>query len=58
MKQRITKIIHRAIRPNQDGKWMVWCQVYINGNFRYASFDFDTYEEASKLTEGQIVDLD
>ena len=53
---RTTKIIHRATIPNRDGKWMVWCKVYVNGNFRYTSFDFDTEEEARALKEGVNLD--
>lgn len=51
---KITKIIHRATRPNDDGLWLVWAQVYINGNFRYTCLDFPTWEEAAALQEGQM----
>lgn len=58
MKARITKVIHQAKAPNFKGKWLVWVQVYVNGNYRYTALDFDTAEAMREIKEGMVVELD
>lgn len=56
MRIKITKIIHRATLPNDDGVWQVWCQIYCNGSYRYTVLEFDTWEEAKNIKEGEFID--
>ena len=58
MRAKIAKITHRAAQANMKGLWMVWCQVYVNGNYRYTALEFDTPEAAREIKEGQIVEFD
>lgn len=55
MKVKVVKIIHRAVRPNEEGLWFVWCQVYVNGAFRYDCLEFSDWTEFIKLKEGDYV---
>ena len=55
---KVTKIIHKAMRPTDEGDWIVWCMVYINGQYRYCALMYDTYEEAKAVHEGQLLDIE
>lgn len=52
---KVVKIIHRAMRPNNEGRWLVWCMVYVNGKSRYSALKFDTFAEARELKEGDYL---
>lgn len=56
MRIKISKIIHRASRPNNEGLWSVWCQIYVNGQYKSAVLDFNTYDEAMSVKEGDIAE--
>ena len=57
MKINVTKIIHRATQPNTEGLWLVWCQIYVNGNFRYTALEFDSYKEAQSVKENDFIEV-
>lgn len=52
---KVVKIIHRAMSPNDEGIWLVWCMVYVNGRYSYKVLKFESYDEARDLKEGTIL---
>lgn len=55
---KVIKVIYKATRPNDEGYWLVWAMVYINGSTRYCTLIYDTFEEANAIQVGQILDGD
>ena len=55
---KVIKIIHKAMRTTDEGDWLVWCMVYINGQYKYQGLVFDSFEEARAVKEGQLVDVE
>lgn len=55
---KVVKITHKALRPNDDGHWIVWAVVYINGQRRSCSLMFDTFEESDAVRVGQVLDIE
>lgn len=54
---RVTKIIQSPV-IDADGKWNVFCQVYIGNSYVYGAIVCDTMEEASAIKENQILDIE
>lgn len=46
------------MRPTDERDWLVWCMVYINGQYKYQGLVFDSFEEARAAKEGQLVDIE
>ena len=46
------------MRPTDEGDWLVWCMVYINGQYKYQGLVFSSFEEARAVKEGQLVDIE
>ena len=44
--------------PNDDGDWVVFASVYINGSYRYCALMYDTYEASKAVHEGQLLDIE
>lgn len=55
---KVTKIIHKAMRPTDEGDWVVWCMVYINGQCKYKGLVFESFDEARAVNEGLLVDIE
>lgn len=55
---RITKLIDKAPIIDADGKWNVFCQVYIGNSYVYGAIICETMEEAFAIKEGQILDIE
>ena len=55
---RITKLIDKAPILDADGKWNVFCQVYMGNSYIYGVIICDTMEEAFAIQEGQILDIE
>ena len=55
---KVIKIIHKAMQPTDEGDWVVWCMVYINGKYKYQGLVFGSFEEARAVKEGQLLDID
>lgn len=55
---RITKLIDKAPIIDADGKWNVFCQVYIGNSYVYGAIICETMEEAFAIQEGQILDIE
>lgn len=55
---RVNKIIHKADRPNDEGYWLVWAMCYINGQYRYCTLIYDTFDESKEVHEGQTLDIE
>lgn len=55
---KVIKIIHKAMRPTDEGDWVVWCMVYINGQYKYQGIVFSSFEEARAVKEGQLLDIE
>lgn len=55
---KVTKIIHKAERANDEGYWLVWAQCSINGQYRCCTLIYDTFEEAKAVKEGQNLDIE
>lgn len=54
---RVTKIIQSPV-IDADGKWNVFCQVYMGNSYIYGAIICDTMEEAFAIKVGQILDVD
>ena len=54
---RVTKIIHSPV-IEADGKWNVFCQVYMGNSYVYGAIICDTMEEAFAIKVGQILDVE
>lgn len=55
---KVVKIIHKASRPNDEGYWLVWAMVYINGSTRYCTLIYDTFEESRAVSQNDFLDID
>lgn len=54
---RVTKIIQSPV-IDADGKWNVFCQVYMGNSYVYGAIICDTMEEVFAIKEGQILDVE
>ena len=54
---RVTKIIQSPV-IDSDGKWNVFCQVYMGNSYVYGAIICDTLEEAFAVKENQIIDVE
>ncbi|MEE0968261.1 MAG: hypothetical protein U0M06_02670 [Clostridia bacterium] len=54
---RVTKIIQSPV-IYADGKWNVFCQVYMGNSYIYGAIICDTMEEAFAIRVGQILDVE
>ena len=54
---RVTKIIQSPV-IDSDGKWNVFCQVYMGNSYVYGAIICDTMEEAFAIKVGQILDVE
>ena len=54
---RVTKIIQSPV-IDSDGKWNVFCQVYMGNSYVYGAIICDTMEEAFAIKENQILDVE
>ena len=54
---RVTKIIQSPF-IDADGKWNVFCQVYMGNSYVYGAIICDTMEEAFAIKVGQILDVE
>lgn len=54
---RVTRIIQSPV-IDSDGKWNVFCQVYMGNSYVYGAIICDTMEEAFAIREGQILDIE
>lgn len=54
---RVTKIIQSPV-IDSDGKWNVFCQVYMGNSYIYGVIICDTMEEAFAIKENQILDIE
>ena len=54
---RVTKIIQSHV-IDSDGKWNVFCQVYMGNSYVYGAIICDTMEEAFAIKENQILDVE
>lgn len=54
---RVTKIIQSPV-IDSDGKWNVFCQVYMGNSYVYGAIICDTMEEAFEVKVGQILDVE
>lgn len=55
---RVTKIIEKTPVIDADGKWNVFCQVYMGNSYIYGAIICDTMEEAFEVKVGQILDVE
>lgn len=55
---KVVKIIHKASRPNEEGYWLVWAMVYINGSTRYCTLIYDTFEESRAVSQNDLLDIE
>lgn len=55
---RLIKKIDRVPILDADGKWNVFCQVYMGNSYIYGVIICDTMEEAFAFKEGQILDVE
>lgn len=55
---RLIKKIDRVPVIDADGKWNVFCQVYMGNSYIYGVIICDTMEEAFAFKEGQILDVE
>ena len=55
---RVTKIIEKTPVIDADGKWNVFCQVYMGNSYVYGAIICDTMEEAFEVKVGQILDVE
>lgn len=55
---RVNKIIHRSTQANDEGYWLVWAQCAINGQYRYCTLIYDTFEESKAVKDGQVLDIE
>lgn len=54
---RVIKIIQSPV-IDADGKWNVFCQVYMGNIYVYGAIICDTMEEAFAIKVGQILDVE
>lgn len=54
---RVTKIIQSPV-IDSDGKWNVFCQVYMGNSYVYGAIICDTMEEAFAIKDNQILDVE
>lgn len=54
---RVIKIIQSTV-IDADGKWNVFCQVYMGNSYVYGAIICDTMEEAFAIKVGQILDIE
>lgn len=54
---RVTKIIQSPV-IDADGKWQLFCQVYMGNSYVYGAIICDTMEEAFAIKENQILDVE
>ena len=54
---RVTKIIQSPV-IDADGKWNVFCQVYMGNSYVYGAIISETMEEAFAIKVGQILDVE
>lgn len=54
---RVTKIIQSPV-IDADGKWNVFCQVYMGNSYVYGAIICDTMEEAFAIKENQVLDVE
>ena len=54
---RVIKIIQSPV-IDADGKWNVFCQVFIGNSYVYGVIICDTMEEAFAIKEVQILDVE
>lgn len=55
---KVNKIIHKAERANDEGYWLVWAQCHINGQYKYCTLTYDTWEEARAVNEGMLLNVE
>ena len=46
------------MQANDEGYWLVWAQCHINGQYRYCTLIYDTFEESKAVHEGQLLDVE
>lgn len=54
---RVIKIIQSPV-IDADGKWNVFCQVYMGNSYVYGAIICDTMEEAFAIKENQLLDVE
>jgi hypothetical protein len=54
---RVIKIIQSPV-IDADGKWNVFCQVYMGNSYVYGAIICDTMAEAFAIKVGQILDVE
>ena len=54
---KVTKIIQSPV-IDADGKWNLFCQVYMGNSYIYGAIICDTLEEAFAIKENQILDVE
>lgn len=54
---RVTKIIQSPV-IDADGKWNVFCQVYMGNSYVYGVIICDTMDEAFAIKENQLLDVE
>lgn len=54
---RVTKIIQSPV-IDSDGKWNVFCQVYMGNSYVYGVIICDTMEEAFAIKENELLDVE
>ena len=53
---RITKIVEKTPIINENGEWMLFCQVYMGNSYVYGAIICKTMGEAFAIKEGQMLD--
>ena len=54
---RVTKIIQSPV-IDADGKWNVFCQVYMGNSYVYGVIICETMEEAFAIKENELLDVE
>lgn len=54
---RVTKIIQSPV-IDADGKWNVFCQVYMGNSYVYGAIICDTMQEAFAIKENELLDVE
>lgn len=54
---RVTKIIQSPV-VDADGKWNVFCQVYMGNSYVYGAIICETMQEAFAIKENEILDVE
>ena len=55
---RVTKNIEKTPVIDADGKWNVFCQVYMGNSYVYGAIICETRQEAFAIKENQILDVE